>query len=58
MREPALANRIAEEARRLLERSYGWEQSVSELEEIYRAVIDGRCRREPAAPLFTASTVM
>jgi hypothetical protein len=42
----------------LLERSYGWEQSVSELEEIYRAVIEGRCRREPAAPLFTASTVM
>jgi glycosyltransferase involved in cell wall biosynthesis len=33
------ANRIAEEARRLLERSYGWEQSVSELEEIYRSVV-------------------
>jgi polysaccharide biosynthesis protein PslH len=30
MREPALASRIAEEARRLLERSYGWEQSSSE----------------------------
>jgi hypothetical protein len=39
MREPALANRIAEETRRLLERSYGWEQSVSELEEIYRSVV-------------------
>ena len=54
MREPALANHIAEEARRLLERSYGWEQSVLELEEIYRSVIERRCRREPAAPLFTA----
>ncbi len=47
MREPALANRIAEEARRLLERSYGWEQSVTELEEIYRSVIERRCLREP-----------
>jgi sugar transferase (PEP-CTERM/EpsH1 system associated) len=47
MREPALANRIAEEARRLLERSYGWEQSVAELEEIYRSVIERRCLREP-----------
>ncbi len=45
MREPALAYRIGAEARRLLERSYRWEQSVSELEEIYHSVIERRCRR-------------
>jgi sugar transferase (PEP-CTERM/EpsH1 system associated) len=45
MREPALAYRLAGEARRLLERSYRWEQSVSELEEIYHSVIERRSRR-------------
>jgi glycosyltransferase involved in cell wall biosynthesis len=35
IREPALARRIAGEARLLVERSYGWEQSVSDLEKIY-----------------------
>jgi hypothetical protein len=31
----------------VFERSYGWEQSVSELEEICRSVIKRRCLREP-----------
>lgn len=45
MREPALGSRLGAEARRLLEARYGWEQSVSELEEIYRAAIQRRCGR-------------
>ncbi|HLJ43400.1 MAG TPA: glycosyltransferase [Candidatus Binataceae bacterium] len=45
MREPALGSRLGAEARRLLAARYGWEQSVSELEEIYRAVIERRCGR-------------
>jgi len=48
MRDPALARRLGAEARRLLEGSYGWEQSVSELEEIYRAAIERRCGRAPS----------
>jgi sugar transferase (PEP-CTERM/EpsH1 system associated) len=48
MREPALASRIAAEARLLLEGSYMWEQSVSDLEEIHRSVIEQRCQRGPS----------
>jgi glycosyltransferase involved in cell wall biosynthesis len=47
MRDPALASRIGAEARQLLESRYGWEQSVSELEEIYRSAIERRCERAP-----------
>ncbi len=50
MRDPAPARRLAAEARRLLEHSYGWEQSVSELEEIYRSAIERRCERAPSHP--------
>jgi glycosyltransferase involved in cell wall biosynthesis len=52
MREPALGSRLGAEARRLLEARYRWEQSVSELEEIYRAAIERRCGRaaNQAAP--------
>lgn len=48
MHEPALASRIAAEARLLLEGNYMWEQSVSDLEEIYRSVIEQRCQRGPS----------
>lgn len=48
MRDPDLARRLATEARRLIERSYGWERSVSELEEIYRSVIERRCGGAPS----------
>jgi len=49
IREPALARRIASEARRLVERSYGWEQSVSDLEKIYGLATKRDPRGEPGS---------
>jgi sugar transferase (PEP-CTERM/EpsH1 system associated) len=46
IREPVLARRIAAEARQLVERSYGWEQSVSDLEKIYGLATERDARRE------------
>jgi len=37
MREPVLARHIASEARRLVERRYGWQKSVAGLESIYHS---------------------
>ena len=47
MRGPGLASHIATEARRLVERNYSWEHSVSALEETYRSVLE-RGRRSPS----------
>jgi len=49
IREPDLAERIAFEARQLIEKRFRWEDSISGLDQIYHSVTSSRSRREISA---------
>jgi glycosyltransferase involved in cell wall biosynthesis len=52
MNDPALAARLAAEARHLVERYYTWEHSVDALEAVYdAALVEGRRSEQPEGPV-------